>query len=109
MDGVRAYWNGQRLLSRQGNEISAPEEFTRKLPHGQMLDGELWMGRGTFDALMSILKSKHDWNAVEYCVFDIPLSKEPYEKRLAQLQRLQLPPQVQSILKWPRLTSSSRF
>ena len=47
LDGVRAYWNGQHLLSRGGYPISAPTWFTRNWPDTPM-DGELWIGRGRF-------------------------------------------------------------
>src|SRR4051794_10572043 len=72
MDGVRAYWDGKQLLSRQGSPIEAPEEFLRGLPCDTALDGELWMGRQTFEQLMSILKSTQgDWGRIQYCVFDL--------------------------------------
>ena len=50
LDGVRAYWNGRHLVSRQGNIFSAPEWFIAPLPK-IALDGELWIGRGKFDQL----------------------------------------------------------
>ena len=49
LDGVRAYWNGSRLLSRNGNVFPAPDWFVADFPKVP-LDGELWGGRGTFDA-----------------------------------------------------------
>ena len=32
LDGVRAYWDGRRFLSRQGNLYHAPDWFTKDLP-----------------------------------------------------------------------------
>ena len=60
MDGVRGYWDGKKLLSKQGIRIPTPEWFTTGLPQVP-LDGELWMGRGTsFEEVLPILKNpKH--------------------------------------------------
>lgn len=44
LDGVRAYWDGSRFLSRLGNEFLAPQWFVASLPETP-LDGELWVGR----------------------------------------------------------------
>src|SRR4051812_1414802 len=94
MDGVRAYWDGHRFLSRQGKHICAPEGFTCGLPNIP-LDGELWMGRGQFENLVSILKSSTgDWNQVGYNIFDLPSTNGPYSCRIEQLNQLQLHGQV---------------
>ena len=104
MDGVRAYWDGQRLLSRYGKEINVPRHFKEYLP-SIPLDGELWMGRGTFDQLNSILKSKDSsigeqeqqhilekWKSVGYYIFDLPTStSNTYEERLNEMNQLKLP------------------
>ena len=34
MDGIRAYWDGFKLLSKQGKEIGAPASYTNGLPKG---------------------------------------------------------------------------
>ena len=54
LDGVRAYWDGQQLVSRQGNLFAAPAWFTEKLPPFE-LDGELWIARGHFEKTLSIV------------------------------------------------------
>jgi DNA ligase-1 len=41
MDGVRAFWDGRRMYSKQGNEWWTPKFFTSGLPTTP-LDGELW-------------------------------------------------------------------
>ncbi len=43
-DGVRAFWKGRRLITRQVHPIHAPSWVTELLP-GQALDGELWISR----------------------------------------------------------------
>jgi len=54
LDGVRAIWNGEKLHFRSGKLISAPGWFTENFPE-QLMDGELWMGRGTFEKLSGIV------------------------------------------------------
>src|SRR5690242_14820122 len=95
MDGIRAYWDGQRLTSRQGSEINAPEEFTRELPKKVPLDGELWMGRGTLERLFNILHSNEgDWSMVQYRVFDLPGSSKQFSDRVEELKQIPFPSHV---------------
>lgn len=92
MDGVRAYWNGKELISRNGNSINSPSWFMEpiipKLPNGMTLDGELWMGRGTSHSLVSgiLLSTNGDWSQVEYHIFDIPSCNGCYEIRMEQME-----------------------
>ena len=90
-DGVRAYWNGHQLLSRQGNRFRAPAWFTSVLP-STPLDGELWIGRGRFDELSAIVRRKTantgDWRKVRYMVFDLPASNQTFDQRLAELSSI---------------------
>lgn len=87
LDGVRAIWTGTALLSRHGKRLNAPSWFTESLPEDIRIDGELWMGRGTFDALLSKIKSKGgDWAGVEFHVFDVQGSGT-FEERQAKLCR----------------------
>ena len=46
-DGVRGYWDGEKLLTRGGQRINAPAWFTSGWPTTPF-DGELWAGRGQF-------------------------------------------------------------
>ena len=84
LDGVRAYWDGGRFLSRLGNEFHAPDWFVEGLPKTP-LDGELWLGRKAFQRTVSVVrrqdKSDH-WRDVRYLVFDAPAMEEPFEERL---------------------------
>lgn len=77
LDGVRAYWDGQRLRSRQGYPISAPLWFTQALPNIP-LDGELWIGRGQFEAVSAAVRRyqplDHEWRQIQYRLFDLPAS-----------------------------------
>lgn len=40
-DGMRLYWDGERYLSRQGNEVKVPDSWNLE-ESGISLDGELW-------------------------------------------------------------------
>lgn len=83
MDGVRAIWDGTRLLSRNGNEFRAPTSFLLSLPPIP-LDGELWIGHHLFQETADILKRKtpkpDEWQKMMYFVFDTP-NADPFEKR----------------------------
>ena len=95
MDGVRAYWDGKRLLSRNVKKFSVPSHFKSELP-SLPLDGELWMGRGTFEELISNinLKKLGNWNDIGYYIFDLPSSSAPYYERYNQMRQLKLPKHV---------------
>jgi DNA ligase-1 len=41
-DGIRCFWNGKMLFSRNGRVIKAPKWFLEGLPSDVKLDGELW-------------------------------------------------------------------
>jgi DNA ligase 1 len=91
LDGVRAYWNGNQLISRQGNVFRAPGWFTEDFP-SIPLDGELWMGRGTFEELSGAVR-RHipddlEWRKIRYRVFDLPASNASFDARLTELRQL---------------------
>lgn len=75
LDGVRALWDGQQLRFRSGRLIAAPRWFTDQLP-ATPLDGELWAGRGAFDALSGVVRKAvavdAEWRRVTYAVFELP-------------------------------------
>ncbi|MCL1086717.1 DNA ligase [Shewanella glacialipiscicola] len=75
LDGVRGYWNGKALFTRQGYVITAPTWFTANFPD-YPLDGELWLGRGQFEAMSSLIRQsaakEEDWRKVRFMVFDVP-------------------------------------
>ena len=89
-DGVRGYWDGQRLLTRGGNPIVAPTWFTAGWP-AHALDGELWAGRGRFaEAVSTVRQQTPDdaaWRSLRYMVFDLPSHGGRFEERYAALQR----------------------
>jgi DNA ligase 1 len=88
-DGLRGYWDGQKLWSRKGNLIHAPEYFLAEVPRDIALDGELWIGHGKFEETMSIVRSETPddrWNRVHYMVFDAPQAKGTFEQRMQFLR-----------------------
>src|SRR5205814_8299021 len=88
-DGLRAYWDGQKLWSRKGNLIHAPDYFLAEFPSHIVLDGELWIGHGKFEETMSIVRSEKPddrWNRVCYMVFDAPQAKGTFEQRMQFLR-----------------------
>lgn len=92
LDGVRAYWNGEVFVSRQGNIYNAPEFFTAELPK-EPLDGELWMGRKQFQKTISVVKRQTpgpEWDQINFVVFDAPKHSEGFERRIAHLETLEL-------------------
>ena len=91
LDGVRAYWDGERLWSRRGNPFQAPDWFVSDFPP-QPLDGELWLGRGHFAQLSGIVRTVRpvdaDWRSVRFMVFDLPLADQTFDQRLPRLREL---------------------
>jgi DNA ligase-1 len=87
LDGVRAYWDGKQLLSRQNNIFYAPTWFTAGLPP-MPLDGELWIGRKAFQKTVSVVRRQDQadvWKQVKYLVFDAPEARGGFEKRIEWL------------------------
>lgn len=76
-DGCRAYWDGSVLRTRETwRAIDAPAWFTLGLPVGVALDGELWLGRQTFEECRILVQygkaTDPKWEAARYMVFDCP-------------------------------------
>jgi len=88
LDGVRALWDGRSLRFRSGRLIAAPTWFLEGLP-ADALDGELWLGRRSFDALSGTVRKNipvdAEWRAVRYMVFDLPEQDEAFALRAQRL------------------------
>ncbi|MFT3848122.1 MAG: DNA ligase [Propionivibrio sp.] len=89
LDGVRAYWDGNALRTRNGNEINAPAWFVEGFPT-RALDGELWIGPGKFDALSGTVRRQipddAEWRQVRYLVFELPDAPGTFRERHAVLK-----------------------
>ncbi|NDY89935.1 DNA ligase [Ideonella livida] len=90
LDGVRAFWDGQRLRLRGGGEVAAPAAWLARLPP-VALDGELWGGRGRFDLLSGQVRQQAAdpaaWSQVLYRVFEAPGQPGGFTQRLEALRR----------------------
>ncbi len=89
LDGVRAYWDGERFISRLGNEFFAPKWFTERFPKTP-LDGELWGGRKLFQRTVGIVKRQDEsalWKELQYVVFDAPSHGGVFEERVAFIEQ----------------------
>ena len=115
-DGVRGYWDGQRLWTRSGERIAAPAWFTAPLPPSPM-DGELWAGRGRFALAVSTVRSqmptmRHGARCASWCStclqpgdFDarralrklLPITTAPWLVAVPQ-QRATTPEELQALL-----------
>lgn len=86
LDGIRAYWDGQRLLSRNGVQLAPLPEFIAGLPPFP-LEGELWGGRGTLEHTVSTALQQQPhagWRQLQFAVFDVPAADGPFRERIRQ-------------------------
>ena len=84
LDGIRGYWNGKQLLTKNGNVINAPKWFTHNFPPF-VLDGELWSKRDDFENIQSIVLDftpSKEWNQISYQIFEVPKQDGNFTQRL---------------------------
>jgi len=91
LDGVRGRWDGQRLWTRGGLPVEAPEWFTAGWPAVPM-DGELWIGRGRFEAASAIVRgapgNDAEWRRMRFMVFDLPGDPAVFAQRARRIREL---------------------
>ncbi len=89
LDGVRAFWDGKNLRFRSGKLIHAPGWFIAQLPT-HALDGELWMGRRSFDLLSAAVRRQEpldaEWKNITYQLYELPGGEGSFSARIATLQ-----------------------
>jgi DNA ligase 1 len=88
LDGIRAYWDGKNLYTKNGNPIFTPKEFTNNFPSFE-LDGELWTKRDDFENIQNIVLDKSPsskWNEISYNIFEAPNSKGNFYKRVEKIK-----------------------
>lgn len=88
LDGVRAYWNGRQLFSRNGHLFAAPDWFIADFPPFE-LDGELWMEREAFAQTLAIVrraKPHLGWSDLTYQIFEVPQQPGGLMARLDKLR-----------------------
>lgn len=90
-DGVRGYWDGHHLLTREGTVIRVPAWFTRHWPDSPM-DGELWAGYGRFERASAIVRSAGPddpaWHEISYRIFDLPAQAGDFDARVPAIRRI---------------------
>jgi len=90
LDGVRCYWNGKTMYTRNGNPFYAPKWWVAKLPE-IALDGELWTERDDFQKIVSIVRKQdtenEEWKNIKFMIFDAPLVRGTFKHRLAVLKK----------------------
>jgi DNA ligase-1 len=90
LDGVRARWDGNNLVSRGGYHFAAPSWFIAEFPP-EPLDGELWIGRGQYEKVSGVVRrmTPHDgWKQVRLMVFDLPQHQGQFTQRLQSIRQL---------------------
>ena len=90
LDGVRAYWDGRNLRSRNGKILATPEGWSAHFPPFA-LDGELYTARGEFEKIQSIVMDKAPneaaWSEIKFYVFDVPETSGGLLERLSELEK----------------------
>ena len=91
LDGVRAFWDGKVLRTRNGNVINAPAWFVAGFPP-RPLDGELWIGRGQFERLSATVRRQvpedAEWHKVRYMIFELPQAPGTFRQRGDELRHI---------------------
>lgn len=91
LDGVRCFWNGRTMWSRNNKQYFPPKWFVKDFPKSP-LDGELWTGRSTFQKCVSVVRKQtpidSEWKNVKYMVFDAPELKQPFRDRIKKMKEV---------------------
>lgn len=85
-DGCRAFWDGARMWTRQGNEIALPDWFRSELPIGVRLDGEMWCGRGKFAKASAGVRFGRIDDSFRFVIFDAPDSNGDWLQRISTIR-----------------------
>eukprot|EP00026_Physarum_polycephalum_P003249 Phypoly_transcript_03259.p1 GENE.Phypoly_transcript_03259~~Phypoly_transcript_03259.p1 ORF type:complete len:823 (+),score=78.04 Phypoly_transcript_03259:267-2471(+) len=93
LDGVRAFWDGQRMYNARGYPIATPEHFRSTFPE-QPVEGELYAGPGSYDFVCETIRTgdMEKWKSIQFWVFDAPEQPQmTYEKRMRIVQYCTVP------------------
>ncbi|MDU8924486.1 DNA ligase [Pasteurellaceae bacterium LIM206] len=87
LDGVRGYWDGKQLITRNNVKLFSPDYFTKDFPPFA-IDGELFSERNHFEEISSITRSMEDkgWYKLKLHVFDVPHAGGNLFERLSVLE-----------------------
>jgi DNA ligase-1 len=84
LDGIRGYWDGEKLYTKNGNPINTPEYFIKNFPPFA-LDGELWSKRNDFEFIQSVVLDdtpSDDWKKISFNIFEVPDTQGDFTKRV---------------------------
>jgi len=90
LDGVRARWDGQQLLSKNGYKFAAPAWFCARFPE-MVMEGELWIERQSYEKVSSItsqLSAHNGWRKIKLMLFDLPEQGGTFTERVSAMQQL---------------------
>ncbi len=89
LDGVRGYWDGEFLYSKNGNRLYPPKEFLHNLPPFA-IEGELWAGRSRFEKTVSVVGKEYShpgWLQLKFAIFDVPETPGGFAERIAKAKK----------------------
>ncbi|PAF51793.1 hypothetical protein BKH43_00730 [Helicobacter sp. 13S00401-1] len=81
LDGVRAFYDGKSLLSKNGHNFNFDKDFLKDFPPFS-LDGELYSSKDSFEDIVSMVKTAKPNANLKYYVFDVPSAKGSLQERL---------------------------
>lgn len=91
LDGMRGYWTGTQLITRQGHHIYSPKWFTKNWPN-KAIDGELWLGRNSFQQTVSCVRKKvpddQCWRKIKFMIFDLPTHQGSFTSRITTMKKI---------------------
>jgi DNA ligase-1 len=94
LDGCRAFWDRECFRTKDSwLRIDAPKWLTDRMPRDRAMDGELWGGYGTFQAVRVLVQyqraADEAWRGVRFMCFDAPTTDAiPVERRWLEARAL---------------------
>ncbi len=89
LDGIRGYWDGKKLSTKNGNTINAPKEFLKNFPPFA-LDGELWSKHNDFEFIQTTVLDNtptKDWQKITFNIFEVPNASGIFLQRLEKAKQ----------------------
>jgi len=90
LDGIRARWNGHKLVSKNGYTFSTPQWFTQGFTN-VVMEGELWIARHRYEDTSSVTSktiADAGWLDIRLMLFDLPEHKGDFTQRYLEMQKL---------------------
>jgi len=90
LDGIRARWDGHKLVSKNAYVFSAPSWFTQYFAN-VVMEGELWIARNRYEDTSSVTSrsvANSGWLDVRLMLFDLPEHKGDFTQRYVEMQKL---------------------